>query len=300
MARFLRGVLWLGILALLAAVASYLLVLPRLGQSDASASLDGLTGNVERGKYLVTAGGCIACHTDLKKKGKLLAGGAALKTPFGTFYAPNITPDRKHGIGGWSSAQFAKAMLDGIAPDGSHYFPSFPYTSYTAMKAQDVADIKTYLDTIEAVSQPSRLHELVWPFSDRNLVGVWKELFFRSTAFAAQTDKSATWNRGAYLVNVLGHCGECHTQRNLMGGRSGVALAGNSAGPEGAKVPGIRGLTERNEPWSKDDVLISLQVGMIPSGDFVGGTMAEVVAHSTGKLTPADQAAIAEYLISLK
>ncbi len=300
MARLLKRLFWLGTLALLLAVAGYVLVLPRLGRTDISGRIDGLAGNAGRGKYLVVAGGCIACHTDLKKKGKFLAGGAALKTPFGTFYAPNITPDKTHGIGGWSPVQFANAMLAGLAPNGEHYFPSFPYTSYAAMKLQDVADIKSYLDTVEPVSQPSRPHEIGWPFSDRNLVGIWKELFFRTATFDAQPDKGANWNRGAYLVNVLGHCGECHTQRNFLGGSSGVPLSGNYNGPEGADVPSIRGLAQRKKPWSKDDVLISLQVGMIPSGDFLGGTMAEVVAHSTGKLTPRDQAAIAEYLISLK
>ena len=300
MARLLKGLLWLGALGVLVVIAGYILILPRLGQTDLPAGVDGLSGDAKRGESLVIAGGCIACHTDLKKKGKFLAGGAALKTPFGTFYAPNITSDKTHGIGGWSSAQFAKAMLAGIAPDGGHYFPSFPYTSYAAMKPQDVADIKSYLDKVEPVSQPSKPHELGWPFSDRSFVGIWKTIFFQPVAYTEQTGKSANWNRGAYLVNVLGHCGECHTQRNLMGGQSGVPLAGNSNGPDGARVPGIRGLAARKKPWSKDDLMLSLQVGMIPSGDFLGGTMAEVVAHSTSKLTPSDQAAMSDYLIGLE
>ena len=300
MARLLKGILWLGALGLIVAIAGYILILPRLGQADLSAAVGGLSGDATRGEYLVIASGCIACHTDLKNKGKFLAGGAPLKTPFGTFYAPNITSDKTYGIGKWSSDQFAKAMLAGIAPDGGHYFPSFPYTSYAAMRPQDVADIKSYLDKVEPVSQPSKPHELGWPFSDRSFVGVWKELFFEPNAFKEHSDKSEAWNRGAYLVNVLGHCGECHTQRNLMGGQSGVPLAGNSNGPDGARVPGIRGLTARKKPWSNNDLLLSLQVGMIPSGDFLGGTMAEVVAHSTSKLKPSDQAAMSEYIMRLK
>lgn len=281
------------------AVAGYIAVLPQLGQPSASVSVATLAGDADRGKYLVTAGGCIACHTDLKKKGKLLAGGAALKTPFGTFYAPNITSDKTHGIGGWSLQQFATAMRAGIDPDGQHYFPSFPYTSYTAMTLQDIADIKSYLDTVTAVATPSRTHDLAWPFSDRQFVGAWKELYFAQRTFKDTPGKSSAWNRGAYLVTVLGHCGECHTQRDLLGGSTGTALAGNTNGPDGGKVPSIRALSGGKKAWSKDQILLSLQVGMTPSGDFLGGTMAEVVSHSTAKLTAEDQAAIVAYLVDL-
>ena len=300
MRRFLKGVLWLALLALLVASAGYFFVLPQLGVSGDSPRIANLTGDAQRGQYLVIAAGCIACHTNIKAKGKFLAGGPALKTPFGKFYAPNITSDKTYGIGGWTQEQFAKAMLAGIAPDGSHYFPSFPYTSYTAMKPQDVADIRRYLDTVAPVASPSRPHELIWPFSDRKFVGVWKELYFKPRTFKTASEESQSWNRGAYLVEVLGHCGECHTQRDFLGGQSDTPLEGNTSGPDGGKVPGIRGLISRKKPWNKDDIVMSLQVGMMPSGDFLGGTMAEVVAHSTGKLTPDDRAAIAEYLVSLK
>ena len=300
MARLFKGLMWLCAIGIAVAGAGYFAVLPQLGQSNAPTLDGGLAGDADRGKYLVAAGGCVACHTDVKAKGKFLAGGGALKTPFGTFYAPNITSDKTHGIGGWSLAQFATAMRAGIAPDGQHYFPSFPYTSYAAMKAQDIADIKSYLDGVAAVAVPARAHELVWPFSDRRLVGAWKELYFKHRAFNDRPGKGATWNRGAYLVNVLGHCGECHTQRNWLGGSTGIPLAGNSNGPDGGKVPSIRALSKGKTGWSKDQLALSLQIGMTPSGDFLGGTMAEVVAHVTGKLTPDDQAAIVAYLHDLE
>jgi len=250
-------------------------------------------GDAKRGEYLVVAAGCLTCHTDYKKKGKLLAGGPALKTPFGTFYGPNITPDKTHGIGGWTLAQFSQALTAGVAPDGSHYFPSFPYTSYVAMKPQDIADIKSYLESVPPVGTPSRPHDLPWPFSDRNVLGAWKWLNFNPS-------RSQDMNRGAYLVNVLGHCGECHTQRDLFGGKFGPPLAGNTNGPGGAKVPSLRGLAVAGQPWTFDQIVLSLRVGMKPNGDFLGDIMAEVVEHSTSDLSDADRAAMATYMMSLK
>jgi mono/diheme cytochrome c family protein len=293
MAKLVRYGLWLAIIGVVCVVAGYFLVLPRLGRSTPPVSVAGLKGDAKRGADLAIAAGCLTCHTDYKKKGKLLAGGPAIKTPFGTFYGPNITPDEKHGIGGWSTEQLSKALTTGIAPNGSHYFPSFPYTSYAGMKAQDIADIKSYLDTVPAVSSPSRPHDLAWPFSDRSALGAWKLLNFNPT-------RDGDMDRGAYLVNVLGHCGECHTQRDALGGKTGQALAGNSNGPGGAKVPGLRGLSTDGTAWTEDNIKLSLQVGMKPNGDFLGDTMAEVVAHSTGKLSDADRTAIAKYLLALK
>lgn len=301
MGRLLKLLIVLGVLGMLGFAAVYFLALPQLGQPGKLRDFTGITGDASRGEYLIAAAGCIACHTDIKKKGKFLAGGAALKTPFGTFYAPNITPDKNHGIGGWTLAQFALALTAGISPKGEHYFPSFPYTSYTGMTAQDIADLKSYLDTVEAAAVPSRPHDLFWPFSDRRFVGGWKEVNFKPGQFEPAPGKPAAWNRGAYLVNVLGHCGECHTQRDVLGGHVGNSHAGNSRGPNGSKVPKIRDLrTGNGEHWTKDELTMALQIGMKPSGDFMGDVMAEVVEHSTGKLKPEDLSAMAEYILSLK
>lgn len=279
--------------SLTAGVVGSMLVLPQLGRSVPAVAVDGLIGNAERGAYLATAAGCLTCHTDFKNKGQLLAGGAAIKTKFGTFYGPNITPHRTHGIGGWTNDEFSKALTVGIGPGGKQYFPSFPYTSYASMQPQDLVDIKSYLDTVTPVASPSRPHDLVWPFSDRSAVGAWKFLNFKP-------DPANAESRGAYLVNVLGHCGECHTQRNWLGGKRGVPLAGNRDGPGGEKVPGLRALSTDGAPWTMADIRLALQLGMKPNGDFLGSTMAEVVEHSTGKLSDEDRTAMAMYILSLK
>lgn len=292
MAKLLRSVVWLTLIGVVVLVAGYFVVLPQLGRSVQAVPVAGLAGDAKRGEYLAIAAGCLTCHTDYKKKGKLLAGGPALKTPFGTFYGPNITPDEKYGIGGWTLEQLSEALTAGISPEGNHYFPSFPYTSYGAMKPQDVADIKSYLDSVPPIEAPSRPHDLPWPFSDRNVLGAWKFLNFNP-------NRAGDSSRGAYLVNVLGHCAECHTQRDLLGGKSGRPLAGNTNGPGGAKVPGLRRLSTDGQPWTADNIKLSLQVGMKPNGDFLGDTMAEVVAHSTAKLSDEDRAAIANYLVGL-
>jgi len=284
-------------LAAVCIAAAYWLVLPRLGTPGPPRNLAGITGDPVRGKYLATAAGCVTCHTDLKGKGALFAGGPPLKTPFGIFYGPNITPDRSNGIGGWTLESFARAVVSGVSPDGQHYFPSFPYTSYAALRSQDIADLKSYLDTVSPDAKPSRPHDVNWPFSERRLLGGWKFLFFKETAFHENKQETAAWNRGAYLVEVAGHCGECHTQRNGLGGKTGLPQAGNARGPAGSKVPGIRNLGQRSPPWSHDQLILSLQVGMKPSGDFMGDAMAEVVEHSTSKLTQEDQASIATYLL---
>jgi mono/diheme cytochrome c family protein len=161
------------------------------------------------------------------------------------------------------------------------------------LKAQDIADLKSYLDTVTPVPSPSRPHDLAWPFSDRNAVGAWKMLNFNPR-------RDGDMSRGAYLVNVLGHCAECHSQRDFLGGKTGLSLAGNTNGPGGAKVPGLRDLATDGTPWTADNIKLSLQVGMKPNGDFLGDTMAEVVAHSSAKLSDKDRAAIAKYLLSLK
>lgn len=257
---------------------------------------------VERGAYLVTAGGCEACHT--VKDGAeedYLAGGRAIETTFGTFYAPNITPDPDTGIGGWSDAQFIRAFREGVAPDGSHYYPAFPYTSYTGVRDEDLLAMKAYLFSVPAVRRENRAHELPWYASFRFVLAFWKWWYFQPGPFEPSMDRDDHWNRGAYLVRHLGHCGECHTPRNLLGALDTAReLAGNPRGPEGESVPNITPHRETGlGKWSGSDLSDLLAIGMYPDGDFVGGSMVEVVDLNTARLTADDRRAMIEYLRSL-
>ncbi|MBI4183048.1 MAG: cytochrome c [Proteobacteria bacterium] len=256
---------------------------------------------VARGERVFAAAGCYACHTDVKGGGGPLAGGRALKTPFGIFHTPNITPDRETGIGAWGEADFIRALREGLARDGGHYFPAFPYASYSGMSDRDAADLWAYLRTVPPARRENRPHDLGFPFGIRALVGVWKWLYFAPGRFRPDPARGEAWNRGAYLVQALGHCGECHTPRDLLGGpKREMVLAGTSAGPEGGKVPNITPDEETGiGKWSEGDIVSLLEIGMTPDGDVVGDTMGEVVRHATGKLPKEDLKAIAIYLKSI-
>lgn len=292
-----KPAVWAVFLFLLGLV--YYLGLPHLGVAGEARDLSGITGDAQRGAYVMRAAGCIGCHTDSAEGGEIFAGGPALKTDFGTFYGPNITPDKTYGIGGWSLEDFSRALGDGLAPGGGHYFPVFPYTSYTRMSAQDVADLKAHLDSLPPVAKPNRPHEISWPFSNRTHLGVWKLLNFEPGVFEPEPARDAVWNRGAYLVQGPGHCAECHTQRNLLGGFYGSPLAGNRQGPDGTAVPAIDALYDHpGQPWSKEDLMLSLQTGLLPDGDTFDGSMGEFVDQGTSYLNDEDIAAIAAYLFS--
>ena len=256
---------------------------------------------VLRGAYLLRAAGCVACHTDYEHGGTLLAGGRGLKTPFGTFYTPNITADPKYGIGNWNKHDFITAMTRGISPDGSHYYPVFPYTAYSGITADDLSDLWAYLRTVPLSRAPNRKHDVKFPFSIRLTNWAWKLMFFRPKAHRTEPTHSPEWNRGSYLVTTLGHCSECHTPRNLLGAtKSKYAYAGTKQGPDGEKVPNITPDRETGiGDWSQSDITWLLQTGFLPEGDVVGSSMADVVEHSTSHLTVDDQSAIAIYLQSL-
>lgn len=257
---------------------------------------------LERGRYLLRAGGCVSCHTDVKGGGPEFAGGRALRTPFGVFYPPNITPDRETGIGAWSDADFVRALREGVRPDGAHYFPAFPYTSYTRMREADMLALKAYLFSRRAVARPNREHELRWPFGWRALVGPWKLLFFDPGPYRPDPERSERWNRGAYLVEALAHCGECHTPRNRLGALDReMWLAGTLEGPEGRSAPNITpdpatGIGD----WSAADVVYLLRTGLKPGFDNVQGAMAEVIEDGLEHLSDDDLEAIADYLLSLE
>jgi mono/diheme cytochrome c family protein len=257
--------------------------------------------SVVRGEYLFKVAGCQGCHTDEKNKGAILAGGRGIKSPFGTFYGPNITPDPEYGIGKWSDADFIRALRHGVAPDGSRLYPALPYTSYTKMSDQDLRDIKAYIFTLPAVAQPSKPHELRFPFNLRFGLIVWQYFFLTPGELTADASHDEAWNRGRYLVEAVGHCAECHTERNFLGGLiKDRWMAGSPDGAEGESTPNITpdvktGIGE----WSAEDITFALKTGILPDGDSLGSSMAEVVEHSTSQLRDDDLAAIAAYLQSL-
>ena len=252
---------------------------------------------VARGAYLTNAADCVTCHTDVAHRGKPYAGGRAIATPFGTFYSPNITPDPKTGIGRWTEAQFLHALHDGIRADGANLFPAMPYPSFTKITDGDARAIWAYMQTLPAVRQPNRPPELPFPLSWRPLQTIWKWLFFAPGRFRSTPGRSAAWNRGAYLVLALAHCGECHTPRKFLGAmQQSRFLAGTRHGPNGDKVPNITSDPKSGiGSWNVSDIVALLTDGQTPGFDFIGGTMAEVV-NSTSRLTEADRRAIAVYL----
>lgn len=255
---------------------------------------------MQRGAYLFAAADCVSCHTDVKSKGAPLAGGRALATPFGTFYGPNITPDSETGIGKWSEADFHRALRDGRRRDYAFLFPVFPYTSFSGMSDQDIADLYAFLRTQKPVAQPDKAHDIRFPFGVRRLLWFWRKLHFTAGPLTPVQGRSAEWNRGRYLAEAVVHCEECHTPRNLLGAlERGRAFAGNPDGPDGQKAPNITpddatGLGK----WKLDDIIEVLATGIKPDGDSVGSGMGEVV-DGTAKLSDADRHAIAVYIKAL-
>jgi mono/diheme cytochrome c family protein len=270
---------------------------------------------VQKGQYLATAGDCVSCHT--RPGGEPFAGGLPLKTPFGTIYTANITPDRETGIGSWTEGQLAAAMRQGVADDGSHLYPAFPYTAYTKVTDDDVHAIFAYLKSLAPVKYTPPANQMPFPFGQRGLMAIWNKLFLKDARFTPDSGRSAEWNRGAYLVQGLGHCGACHTPRNALGGeRESLAFTG------GVYQDGVEDAVHEQEivkqdnvvrpwsaanltssprglgAWSVDEIAAYLKTGHnARAGAF--GPMAEVVGNSTRHLTDADLHAMAVYLKSL-
>jgi mono/diheme cytochrome c family protein len=274
-----------------------------------ASALPQYTPSADNGKTMFNVGGCSACHAvpnkDPQKVDRLrLGGGLELPSPFGSFTVPNISPDAADGIGGWSEADFVTAMWDGTGPDGSHLYPAFPYPSYRHMEVADVRDLFAYLKTLPSVAGKAAGHNLAFPFNIRRLVGGWKLLYLRGGPFVPDASKSKQWNRGAYLVNGPGHCAECHSPRNLLGGIvESERFAGGPAPDDKEWVPNITpaGLGHWGSDkiaWSEKDIASFLGDGMNPAGDYAGGGMAEVI-QNTSLLSPQDRAAMANYIASL-
>jgi mono/diheme cytochrome c family protein len=248
------------------------------------------------GKTLVEAGDCAGCHT--ADPAKPFAGGKRIDTPFGAIYAPNLTPDRNTGIGGWADADFTRALRYGVAPDGSNYYPAFPYPYFTKMTKDDTLAIRAYLGTLAPVVSRNKPPELRWPFGYRGLMRIWNTMFFKPGLFEPDQSQSAAWNRGGYLVTGLGHCGACHTPKNYFGAdKQAQALSGNEVG--GWYAPRLDGAPRTGlKSWSVEDIVEYLQSGR-NAKSHADGLMAEVVVNSTSKMSDADVRAIAVYLKGL-
>jgi mono/diheme cytochrome c family protein len=247
--------------------------------------------DAKRGEYLAKAGGCLGCHTENKAKSVAYAGGRALVSPFGTFYGPNITPHPSAGIGKWSEADFVRAMREGRRPDGANYYPAFPYPAFTRIADADLKDLWAYLRTLPQSATPSRTHELRFPFGFRILLWPWKWLFFRPGPMAAGAP------RGAYLAEALGHCGECHTPRNFLGGLKSARHMGGAKLADGASASNIT--PTRLKKLGDAELAEFLKFGQWPDGDVVGETMGEVIRNSTSQLSQQDMQALIGYLRAL-
>lgn len=300
MKKFLAALV---VLAVLGAGGFWIVTAPAtwvLLRSDGNLTPGGVRSS-DNGRTMFYAGGCASCHATPGQDDKTrLGGGLGLHSPFGTFYVPNISPHPRDGIGSWSQADFIRAMREGLTPDGRHYYPSFPYTSYQRMTPDDLADLFAHLKTLPQVEGRARDHALPFPFDIRRSLGAWKLAFLDGQTFKPDPSRSAEWNRGAYLVEGPGHCAECHSPRTLAGNIPADRRFAGGPDPEGQGgfIPNITPDESGLKAWSKADIAELLKTGFTPEYDSVGGSMAAVI-RNTSQLTDADRAAMAEYLKSL-
>ncbi|WP_282181960.1 c-type cytochrome [Aliiroseovarius marinus] len=282
--------------AVVASVSLSALIAWPIGQPPTPISLQ---GNVERGAYLARASGCIACHTDITGGGAPLAGGLRLETPFGSLYSPNLTTDPEHGIGGWTQAQFARAVREGVSPEGYAYYPAFTYPFYANFTDQEIADLWAAFQTVPPVATPSRAPEMQFPFNQRWGLKLWRAAYLESPRTEPVAGKGEIWNRGRELVEGATHCAACHTGRNFAGARNSDTehFKGSDSLPGGEKAPAIDHDTLIKRGWDVASLAYALRTGITPEGDAFGGTMGEVVLYGTSFLTEADRTAIATYLM---
>jgi mono/diheme cytochrome c family protein len=287
-----RAARYIAFLAILAGAVFWWITAPeRVSETD----IAGLTGDAARGETVFWTGGCAACHSAPDAEGDarlVLSGGRAFASDFGTFHAPNISPDPTQGIGGWQAIDLVNAMLHGTAPDGSHYYPAFPYTSYARADLQDLVDLWAFLQTLPASDTPDIAHDVGFPFSMRRLLGGWKFLFSGPNQVVT-ADLSPEAARGRKLVEGLGHCGECHSPRNALGGIDYARWLGGAPNPTGRGT--IPNISPGKLDWSEPDLVEYFTSGFTPDYDSAGGEMAEVV-QNLSKLPVEDRRAIAAYL----
>ena len=252
---------------------------------------------IEHGRYVFNVAGCVSCHTS----DQLMAGGRPVETPFGTFHPPNATPHRESGIGSWTEEDFVRALQEGLSPQGKHYYPAFPYTSYTRMTREDMRALYAYLMSLPESSREDRSHQLHWPFSYRPILSHWKAMRFSPGVYSPDPQKTPEWNRGAYLAEALGHCNECHTPRDFMSApRRDRYLAGTCAGPDGRPVSNITPDRETGiGTWSYDGLATFLKTGRKPDGSYTSSLMAEVLGNSCMQLNGEDLHALVTYLQSV-
>ena len=269
---------------------AFLLLLAGMGRVAANSEL------LQQGQYIFFAAGCITCHT----VDQPLTGGRAIDSPFGTFYTPNITPSREYGIGNWTQEDLIRALREGISPEGKHYYPAFPYPSYTKMSRTDIIALYTYLMEQPAIPKDNRPHELVWFLSNRSMIALWKQFWFSPGELQSDPNESSEWNRGEYISMALGHCGECHTPRGALGAPlMDRYLSGTFKGQWGIQAPDITPDVETGiGSWSQGDREIFLATGRKPDGSYANDLMMVVLETTCMRLTDYDLNGLALYLSS--
>ena len=291
----MRIMRWVLVLGLAAAGGLYLMARPK---PLAAAAVADLAGDPVHGEQVFWASGCASCHmaADAKDEAQLvLSGGQRFPSDFGTFVAPNISQDPEHGIGNWTFLDLANAITRGVSPEGEHYYPALPYASYAKMEMQDVADLYAFLKTLPADPTPSQPHELGFPFSIRDSIGLWKLMFLKQD-WALPGNLTPTATRGRYIAEALAHCGECHTPRNMLGGLDTARWLGGAPNPSGeGRIPNI---TPAKLGWTAADIVQYLTTGFTPEYDSVGGHMAHVV-ENMARLPESDRQAVAEYILAV-
>ena len=281
-----------------AAMAAWLVSAPRPAFPNPEVPALEVPGDPARGRQVFEAADCASCHASPGQEDwRHLGGGLALPTPFGVFHVPNISPDPEDGIGRWRTVDLANALLSGVSPARTHYYPAFPYTAFAHMRVEDVRDLMAYLRTLPPVRGRAPPHELMFPLTVRRTVGFWKLLYLDRTPIAADRTRDDAWNRGHYLVEALGHCAECHSTRNALGAvKSRTRFAG---GPDAGNVGFVPNITPaRIGGWSAQDIADMLRTGVTPQLRVVGSSMADVV-RNTAALPPQDRDAIAAYIKAL-
>ena len=289
------------VLAPIGAVIFWFLTAPNNLDAQAFASAESHSIDLDNGENLFWAGGCASCHAAPESTGEdklILSGGLVLETEFGGFAAPNISSDIENGIGSWTFEEFANAMKQGISPEGKHYYPAFPFASYTHMTMTDLADLFAFMQSLPASTQASVPSSVAFPFNVRRGLGLWKNLYLDDTPIVADQDLGGDEMlvRGRYLVEGPGHCGECHTPRSLAGGMQRANWLQGAPSPEGkGRIPNITNGADGLSDWAESDIAYALETGFTPEFDSLGSSMADVVSNYAN-VASSDREAIAAYL----